>query len=103
MCLLCTGPEHHNGNSRERSWRQLCPENALASLHVLSLCLALAFADVLHLICWVCTQTVLEIYSSLTNCDEFVGLSRSERYFATLCAPLTPPVRHPSAPDDLLL
>ena len=30
------------------------------------------------------TQTVLEIYTNLTCCDEFVGLSRSERYFATL-------------------
>ena len=27
---------------------------------------------------------MLECYASLVTCDEFVGLSRSERYFATL-------------------
>ena len=30
------------------------------------------------------TQIVLEVYGSLSKCDEFVGLSQSESYFVTL-------------------
>ena len=29
-------------------------------------------------------QIVLEVYSNLSKCDEFVGLSQSESYFVTL-------------------
>lgn len=48
-------------------------------------CVGCIFAPVqLHVKLRLRLQVMMDIYSSLARCDEFLGLSRSERFFTTI-------------------